>query len=130
MPTGGSRSARGAQVAAQLLTAWALALAILSRPALDLTTIFVMAYTLLAVVLPFRHDGTPRDRAVACFAAGMVLVSALGFQMVGIVVGGFRMTPTQWSVLGAVVLYSLAGTLHWIRRDTMRGTGRTSRAAA
>jgi len=125
----GRRGAHWAQAFAQVLTVWAFVLAVMSRPGFGLESVFMLAYVALAVVLPLRNDGTSRDKAVCCFAASMVLASALALQLWGIVTG-FTLTPVQALTLTSAVLFSLAGGLHWVRREADAHGGTHAGASA
>lgn len=110
--TGKAFAAQAAQVLAQALTAWAVLISFMNgRP-----DVFIATFALTAVLLPLRHNGSSRDRATNCFGASLALASVIGFSLIMGLVGGGIATETLL-LLTATVLFSLAGGLHWVRRD-------------
>jgi len=110
--TGKAFAAQAAQVLAQALTAWAVLLSFMNGS----PDIFTAAFGLTALLLPLRHNGSSRDRATNCFGASLALASVIGFSLIMGLVGGGIATETLL-LLTATVLFSLAGGLHWVRRD-------------
>lgn len=114
-PAGGAL----AQILAQTLTSWALLAHVVAWPDVS---IWVGVPLLAAIVVPFRHDGTPRDRAVANFAAAVVASGILWWELLlggldGLLGGtGPTFGPVALLLLVSTVLFALAGGLFWIRR--------------
>jgi len=110
--TGRAFAAQAAQILAQALTAWAVVISFMDgRP-----DVFTTAFALTAFLLPLRHDNSSRGRAMSCFGASLALASVIGFALIMGLVGGGVTTETLL-LLTATVLFSLAGGLHWVRRD-------------
>ena len=105
------------QVTAQVLAAWALVMLMVGTGAPLLYLIFDVMFTLVAVALPLKNDGTIRDRAIASMSAGAVLASVLSLHMLGILLSGFRMNAHQVLTLVAMVLFVVSGALYWLRRE-------------
>lgn len=108
-----------AQILGQTLTSWALVAHVASWPEVS---IFVVVPLVAAIAVPFRHDGSPRDRATSNFAAAIVASGILWWEMI---LGGLdRLLGGSGSALGpvallllvATVLFSLAGGLFWLNR--------------
>lgn len=108
------------QILAQTLTSWAL---LAHLVALRGASIFVVIPLLAAIVVPFRHDGTARDRALGNFAAAVVVSGILWWEVLldaldGLIGdGGVGLGPTSLLLLVGTVLFTVAGGLFWRRRD-------------
>lgn len=108
-----------AQILAQTLTSWALLAHVVAWPDVS---IWVAVPLVAAIVVPFRHDGTPRDRALANFAAAVVASGILWWELLlggldGLLGGtGPTFGPVALLLLVSTVLFAVAGGLFWIRR--------------
>lgn len=115
-PAGGAL----AQILAQTLTSWALLAHVVAWPDVS---VWVAVPLLAAIVVPFRHDGTPRDRALANFAAAVVASGILWWEVLlggldGLLGGtGPTFGPVALLLLVSTVLFALAGGLFWLRRE-------------
>ena len=106
----------GAQIFGQICTALTLVAHVAGWPDVS---IWVVVFLLAAAVVPFRHDGSFRDRAAGNFGAGVVLSGFLWWEVLfggleGILGGGgFRLGVEAMLMLTASVLFSVAGALFW-----------------
>ena len=109
-----------AQLLAQTLTSWALLAHVVAWPDVS---VWVGVPLLAAIVVPYRHDGTLRDRALVNFAAAVVTSGILWWE---ILLGGLdrllggtgpAFGPVALLLLTATVLFVLAGGLFWVRRE-------------
>ena len=111
MRLGKALAAQAAQALALALTGWAVIINLMEGP--DLWTV---AFGGVALLLPLRNCGTHFDRARSCFIASVLLVSVVALDLfMGLIGRGLR--PEAMLLLTATVLFSVAGGLHWIRRD-------------
>lgn len=124
-----TRAAMGAalaQILAQTLTSWALLAHVAD---FENASPFVAVPLIAAVAVPFRHDGSYRDRAMANFGAAIVASGILWWEVLlgaldGLTGGpGSALGPLSLVLLAATVLFALAGGLFWIRRDDAAGAG-------
>ena len=110
-----------AQILAQVLTSWTLVAHLAEWPDVS---IWVVAFLLAAALVPFRHDGSPKDRAAGNFGAGIVLAGFLWWEVIlsgfDAILGGegFKLGFEAMLMLTAAVLFSVAGAMFW----TMRGS--------
>ena len=106
----------GAQISGQICTGLTLAAHIAGWPEVS---IWVIAFLLVAAVVPFRHDGSFRDRAAGNFGAGIVLSGFLWWEVLfggleGVLGGkGFSLGLEALLMLTASVLFAVAGALFW-----------------
>lgn len=108
------------QILAQTLTSWALLAHVVDWEGISA---FVVVPLVAAIAVPFRHDGSARDRALANFGAAIVASGILWWEVLEDLLGG--VTGGPGSSLGSVsllllvstVLFSLAGALFWLRRN-------------
>jgi len=109
-----------AQGLGQALTAWALLAHLTGWPEVS---IWVVAFLLAAILVPFRHDGSLKDRATGNFGAGIVIAGFLGWEIIidgfeGVLGGnGFVLRAESMMMLAATVLFVVAGTMFWLMRD-------------
>lgn len=125
MIRGRLNSAVLAQVMAQALTAWTLLVHVFRWPDVSLLE---LASLLAAAVVPFRHDGSLRDRAAGNFGAGLLIGGFLWWELImgGLdsIVGGERLDlgAEVLFMLAATVLFTLAGAMFWtLRRNGEEG---------
>ncbi len=109
-----------AQVLAQAVTGWSLLVHAFSSPDVS---VWVIAPLVAAIAVPFRHDGSLKDRATGNFGAGIVVAGLLWWEVIvggldGIVGGGgFTLGFEALLLLTATVLFSIAGALFWLMRS-------------
>ncbi|MDX1493341.1 MAG: hypothetical protein R3253_04725 [Longimicrobiales bacterium] len=108
------------QILAQTLASWAL----LGHLAdWESASPFVALPLLAAIVVPFRHNGSARDRAMVNFGAAIAASGILWWEVLVDLLDG--LTGEPGAALGAVsllllastVLFTLAGGLFWLLRD-------------
>ena len=109
-----------AQLLGQALTGWSLVLHAMGWPDVS---VWVMAPLFAAILVPFRHDGTLRDRATGNFGASVVVAGFMWWEVImggfeGIIGGsGFTLGVEAMIMLAATVLFSVAGAVFWTMRD-------------
>lgn len=109
-----------AQILGQTLTSWALVAHVAAWPEVS---IWVVVPLVAAIVVPFRHDGSPRDRAIGNFGAAVVASGILWWEVVldgldGLLGGaGPTLGPVALLLLVSTVLFTLAGAMFWLRRE-------------
>lgn len=124
MRDSGRMGAALSQILAQTLTSWAIVAHVV---AWHRTSLFVIVPLLAAVVVPFRHKRTPRDRALGNFAAAVVVSGVLWWEVLldaldGLIGGGgVGLGPTSLLLLVSTVLFTMAGGLFWLRRKEEDG---------
>lgn len=113
-----------AQIVAQVLTGCALLAHAFEWPDVS---IWVVAPLAAAALVPFRHDGTLRDRAVGNFGAASVVAGMFGWEAMiggvdGILGGGVSSLagPFTLFTLAASVLFAVAGAAFWLLREGAR----------
>lgn len=112
------------QILAQTVASWALLAHVVDW---SRVSIFVAVPLLAAIVVPFRHDGSARDRALGNFAAAVVVSGILWWEILldaldGLIGdGAVSLGPTSLLLLVATVLFTLAGGLFWLRRGDSEG---------
>lgn len=116
MTVGRAVGAVSAQILGQVLTGWTLVAHVAGWPEVS---IWVVAFLLAAAIVPFRHDGSFRDRAAANFGAALAVAGFLGWDALlgglgSIGGGGFSLGLEALLMLCASVLFSLAGGLFWV----------------
>jgi hypothetical protein len=109
-----------AQILAQVLTASAVVAHLVQGPAVS---VWVVAPLVAAAFVPFRHDGSPKDRATGNFAAAWIVAGLFAWEAMlagmGLLPGG----PPPGSgafvllTLTASVLFTVAGAAFWTARD-------------
>lgn len=115
MTFGRAAGALIAQILGQITTAWALVAHLADWPDVSL---WVVAFLLAAALVPFRHDGSFRDRAAGNFGAALCVAGFLWFDLLLSIFGGrFSFGVEGMLTLTASVLFSTAGALFWIMRD-------------
>ena len=74
--------------------------------------------------MPFRTDGTHRDRAISNFSSGLVLWGVLTTHAMDTVLDRFLggsgsplLTSVDLLLLTATVLFVFSGSFYWIHRD-------------
>ena len=109
-----------AQVLGQALTAWALISHLTGWPEVS---IWVVTFLVAAILVPFRHDGSLKDRAAGNFGAGIVIAGFLGWEVIiggfeGVLGGtGFVLGAEAMMMLAATVLFVVAGAMFWLMRE-------------
>jgi hypothetical protein len=122
----GGMGAALSQILAQTLTSWALLAHVVDW---SRASIFVAVPLVAAIAVPFRHDGSARDRALGNFAAAVVVSGILWWEVLldaldGLIGdGGVALGPTSLLLLVGTVLFTVAGGLFWVRRDRTAGGG-------
>lgn len=120
MNAGRIRGAVLAQILAQALTGWTLLAHAAHWP--DVSVLALISL-LAAGVVPFRHDGSFKDRATGNFGAAVVVAGFLWWELImggfdSIFGGmGFQLGMEGMLMLGATVLFTVAGALFWTMRE-------------
>jgi hypothetical protein len=110
-----------AQVLGQALTGWSLVAHVSGWPDVS---VWVVAFLAAAALVPFRHDGSLKDRAAGNFGAAHALSGFLWWEVAmsgfgGILGGtGFDLGLEVMLMLAATVLFSVAGAVFWTLRET------------
>lgn len=118
--TRGWMGAALSQILAQALTSWAL---LAHMTDWENVSPFVAVPLIAAIAVPFRHNGSARDRAMANFGAAIVASGILWWEVLlgaldGLTGGpGSALGPISLLLLVATVLFALAGGLFWLRRE-------------
>ena len=108
-----------AQISGQVLTGCTL-MAHLAGPDVS---VWVIAYLGAAILVPFRHDGSLRDRATGNFGAGVVVAGFLWWEILtrgldGLLGGsGPTLGAEALMLLAATVLFTVAGAMFWLLRE-------------
>jgi len=111
-------AAKVAQSVAQALTVWALL-------GLFLESGWTSCVLLLAALLvPFRTDGSARDRAAGNFASALLVWGILIARLYGVFLdtiigepGDTMLTTFNFILLTMTVLYVFAGAFFWVERE-------------
>ena len=109
-----------AQLAGQALTAWAIVSHFTHWPDVSVWVVFPLG---AAMLVPFRHNGSLRDRAVGNFGsasvvAGYMLWEVMAGSVDGILGGAPPLAgPFTLLTLAASVLFSGAGAAFWLHRE-------------
>ena len=120
MTRGRMKGAGLAQILAQVLTGWALVAHVAGWPDVS---VWVVASLVAAALVPFRHDGSLRDRAAGNFGAGIVPAGFFWWEVLNnglewmLGEGGLELGVLGMLMLAATVLFSLAGALFWTMRE-------------
>lgn len=108
-----------AQVLGQAMAAWALVAHAARWPEVS---VWVLAPLGAAMLVPFRHDGTLRNRATGNFGAAVIVAGLLWWEVLldgfdGILGGnGFGLGAVALLMLVSTVLFTLAGAMFWVAR--------------
>ena len=118
MGEGRRHAARSSGIAAQALTAWALVMLTPSGNWISWVFLFT------ALIVPFRTDGTYRDRAISNFSSGLVLWGVLTTHALDSLLDRFLsgsgsplLAPFDLLLLTAMVLFVFAGAFYWVERE-------------
>ena len=110
-----------AQIFGQILTGCALLAHLLDW---QNVSVWVVAPLAAAALVPFRHDGSLRDRAVGNFGSASVVSGIFAWEFMiggvdGILGGGLGALngPFTLTTLAAAVLYAGAGAAFWLLRE-------------
>ncbi len=109
----------GAQILAQALTGWSIVFAILNAGDIP---IWLVAPLLAAAVVPLRHNGSFRDRAVSKVGASVTVGGVMWWEVIegfldGFMGGGQTTAPYALIMVGATVLFGVAGGLFWTTEE-------------
>jgi len=109
--------AQAAQWLAQALTLWAFVVLLLQGVSSSSVLLLV------ALLVPFRSDGSAGDRAVANFASGLIVWGVLITRLYGSFLdtiiwgpGDTVVTTFNLTLLTMAVLYMFAGAFLWVER--------------
>jgi hypothetical protein len=120
MTAGRVQGALLAQAFGQALTSWSIVAHLAGWPEVSP---LVAVSLLAAVVVPLRHDGTLKDRALGNFAACLMVAGFMWWEVLqggldSILGGrGFGLGIEGMLMLSATVLFSLSGALFWTLRE-------------
>jgi hypothetical protein len=109
-----------AQIGAQALTAWAILAHVAGWPDVSIWVVLPLG---AAMLVPFRHDGTLRDRAVGNFGSASVVAGMMLWEVMlgGVdgILGGTAPIAGPFTLLTLVgsVLFSAAGAAFWLHRE-------------
>lgn len=106
-----------AQILGQAVAAWGLIAHVVDGQS---RSVWVVAPLVAAIAVPFRHDGSLRDRATGNFGAATVITGPLLWDIAlgGLSGRGFGLVATL--MLVATVLFSFAGAFFWVLREERR----------
>ena len=118
MGEGRRLAARSSGILAQALTAWALVMLVPSGGWITGLLLFT------ALIVPFRTNGTRRDRAISNFSSGLVLWGVLTTHALDSLLDRFLrgsgsplLTAVDLVLLTATVLFVFAGAFYWLERE-------------
>ncbi len=104
---------------AQAMTGWAAIFHVMEEP----FSPFVIGFTAAALAVTLRGAMDSRDRAVNCFAAGMLTTGLFAGSLLdaGLLLwvgrpGGPGLPTTTLLLLAASVLFVTAGAFYWVHR--------------
>lgn len=109
-----------AQISAQALTAWAVVLSVVGGGEVSIWVVVPLA---AAGIVPSRHDGTLKDRAVANFGASVTMGGVVWWEAMAGLMGGIGgsggafQTPYVLIMLTASALFTFAGAFFWTKRE-------------
>ena len=109
-----------AQILGQAVAAWSLVAHAARWPDVS---IWVLAPMGAAMLVPFRHDGTLRNRATGNFGAAVIVAGLLWWEVLldgfdGILGGtGIGLGAVAVLMLASTVLFTLAGAMFWVARE-------------
>jgi hypothetical protein len=109
-----------AQILGQAVASWGLMAHLAGWPDVS---IWMVAPVGAAILVPFRHDGTPKQRAIGNFGSAAVVSGMLWWEVLiggfeGILGGGgITVGPVAMFMLAATVLFTLAGAMFWVVRE-------------
>ena len=80
---------------------------------------WVIAPLVAAIAVPFRHDGSLKDRATGNFGAAIVVAGLLLWEVAlgGLKDGGLGFGLVATLMLVSTVLFCIAGAFFWILRE-------------
>ena len=113
-------AASAAQILAQALTAWAVVMSFLGGGEVS---VWVVVPLIAAGVVPFRHDGSLKDRAIANFGASVTMGGVVWWEAIAGLMGGIGgsggalQTPYVLIMLTASALFTFAGAFFWTMRE-------------
>jgi len=113
-----------AQILGQVLTGFTLVAHATGWPDVS---VWVVAYLAAAMLVPFRHNGSLKDRAAGNFGAGVVIAGSLWWEVITNGLGGLIGGEGQGlgiealMMLAATVLFTLAGAMFWLLREERIG---------
>ncbi len=108
-----------AQMLAQATAIWSLVIHFLDW---QNASVWVAAPLAAAIVVPFRHDGSLKDRATSNFGAALIVAGLMWWEVAlggldGLLGGGgFSLGVVAMLLLASTVLFALAGAMFWILR--------------
>jgi hypothetical protein len=109
-----------AQILGQVLTGCALVSHVTGWPDVS---VWVVAYLAAAILVPFRHNGSFKDRATGNFGAGIVIAGFLSWEVITSGLGGLvggegpGLGVDALMMLAATVLFTVAGAMFWVLRE-------------
>lgn len=109
-----------AQMLAQATAIWSLVIHFLDW---QNASVWVAAPLVAAIVVPFRHDGSLKDRATSNFGAALIVAGLMWWEVAlggldGLLGGtGFSLGVVAMLLLASTVLFALAGAMFWILRS-------------
>lgn len=109
-----------AQVLAQALTAWAVVISFMTDGEVSVWVVVPLA---VAAVVPFRHDGSMHDRAVANFGASITMGGVVFWEAIASFLGGFGgaggalQGPFVMMLLTSTALFTFSGGFFWTLRE-------------
>jgi hypothetical protein len=108
-----------AQILGQAVAGWSLLAHVVDW---NNASVWVIAPLVAAIAVPFRHDGSLRDRATGNFGAAIVVAGLLIWEVAlgGLANGGLGFGLVATLMLVATVLFSLAGAFFWVLREADR----------
>ena len=104
-----------AQVLGQAVAGWGLLAHMMDwRNA----SVWVVVPLVAAIAVPFRHDGSLRDRAAGNFGAAVVIAGLLAWEVAlgDLNNGGVELGIVATLMLVSTVLFCVAGTFFWVLR--------------
>ena len=102
-----------AQVLGQAVAGWGLLAHMMDwRNA----SVWVVVPLVAAIAVPFRHDGSLRDRAAGNFGAAVVIAGLLAWEVAlgDLNNGGVELGIVATLMLVSTVLFCVAGTFFWV----------------
>lgn len=109
-----------AQVLAQATASWSLVIHFLDW---QNASVWIAAPLVAAIVVPFRHDGSLRDRATSNFGAALVVAGLMWWEVLfggldGLIGGGgFNLGVVAMLLIVSTVMFATAGAMFWLLRQ-------------
>lgn len=105
-----------AQILGQAVAGWGLLAHVAQW---DDASVWVITPLVAAIAVPFRHDGSLKDRATSNFGAAIVVAGILIWEVAlgGIGSGGLAFGLVATLMLVATVLFCTAGAFFWVLRE-------------